>query len=102
MCMTVLSACMHAHHLHSGALGAEKPLGITSNQSYPQHHVGTENQNLGPLKDQEAILTAEPSLQPLEKAFISHESDKCAVCLAGVSIWGCFPLFRHAKFPLHL
>jgi hypothetical protein len=56
---------MHAHHLHSGALGAEKPLGITSNQSYPQHHVGTENQNLGPLKDQEAILTAEPSLQPL-------------------------------------
>lgn len=73
MCMT--SACVYARmpHVH-GALGGQKEstdLPGTEVMTSVTHHMECWTPNLGPLQEQQVLLTAEPSLQsPVTSVFI--------------------------------
>ena len=69
MCMSVLTACMSVYHLDTVPAEAKRWFWIPWYWSYIDSCdllCGCWELNLGPLEEQQAFLTTEPSLQPLK------------------------------------
>ena len=65
MCMGVLPACLSVHHV--APMGARRGRQVLWNWGYRwllANHVGAGKLNLGPLKEQPVLLTAEDLCSP--------------------------------------
>lgn len=95
MCMGISPACISVNHLRSWCLaetrrGYQTPWNWSYSLTIVRHHVGAWDLNPNSLKEQQALLTAESSLESLfSPIFLKH----CVIYL----FWIWFGIALHKK-----